>query len=103
MVEVLKQLVCPQSMIHGWQGLVLLPMVYACLEPNPFVAAVDLGAVAVYTQFVLPVQIKTTDEMFVQAQNKYGLYKNIMRACFRMLNENILDQLKVSNVPTLIG
>ncbi len=40
--------------------------------------------------------------MFVQAQNKYGSYKNIMRACFRMLDENILDQFKVSNIPTLI-
>ena len=77
MVKVLKQLVCPQSMIHGWQGLVLLPMVYACLEPNPFVAAIDLGAVAVYTQFVLPLQIITAETMFVQAQNVYNLYKKI--------------------------
>ncbi len=27
MVKVLKQLVCPQSAIHGWSGLVLVPMV----------------------------------------------------------------------------
>jgi hypothetical protein len=26
-----------------------------------------------------------------------------MRACFRMLDENIADQFKVSNIPTLIG
>jgi hypothetical protein len=103
MVKGLKQLVCPQSAIHGWLGLVLLPMVYALLMPNPFIAPPDPGAVAVYAQFALPVQIKTTDAMFVQAQNNYGSYKNIMRACFCMLDENVSDQFKVSNVPTLIG
>ncbi len=103
MVKALKQLVCPQSAIHGWSGLVLLPMVYALLEPNPFVTPADLGAVAVYAQFTLPAQIKTVGAMFVQAQNEYGSYKNIMRECFRMLDENVADQFKVSNVPTLIG
>jgi hypothetical protein len=34
MVKALKQLVCPQSAIHGWSGLVLSPMVHALLEPN---------------------------------------------------------------------
>jgi hypothetical protein len=103
MVKVLKQLVCPQIAIHGWSGLVLSPMVYALLEPNPFLAPADPGAVAVYAQFALPAQIKTANAMFVRAQNKYGLYKYIMRACFRMLDESISDQFKVSNVPTLIG
>ncbi len=103
MVKALKQLVCPQSAIHRWSGLVLLPIVYALLKPNPFVAPADPGPVAVYAQFVLPVQIKTADAMFVRVQNEYGLYKNIMRTCFRMLDENISDQFKVSNIPTLIS
>jgi hypothetical protein len=103
MVKALKQLVCPLSAIHGWPGLVLLPMVYALLEPNPFVAPADLGAVAGYTQFALPAQIITANAMFVWAQKEYGLYKNMMRACFRMLDENVSDQFKVSNVSTLIG
>jgi hypothetical protein len=78
-------------------------MVYTLLEPNPYVAPADPGAVAVYPQFALPAQIKTTDAMFVRAQNKYGSYKNIMRACFCMLDENVSDQFKVSNAPILIG
>jgi hypothetical protein len=41
--------------------------------------------------------------MFVQEQNEFSSYTNIMRACFHMLDENISDQFKVSNVPTLIG
>ena len=73
------------------------------LEPNPFVAPADPGAVAVHAQFVLPVQINIADVMFVRAQNVYGSYKNMMRACFRMLDENVANQFKVSNVPTLIG
>ena len=36
MVKALKQLMCPQSAIHGWSGMVLSPMVYALLKPNPF-------------------------------------------------------------------
>ncbi len=73
------------------------------LEPNPFVAPADPGAVAVHAQFVLPVQINIADVMFVRAQNEYGSYKNIMRACFRVLDENVANQFKVSDVPTLIG
>ena len=103
MVKALKQLVCPQSAIHGWSGLVLLPMVHALLKPNPFVAPADPGVVAIYAQFALPAQIKTADVMFVWAQNEYSSYKNIMRACFCMLDKNISDQFKVSNVPTFIG
>ena len=70
--QALKQLVCPQSTINGWPGLVLLPMVYALLKPNPFVTPADPGAIAVYAQFALPTQVKTVDAMFVQAQNKYS-------------------------------
>ncbi len=36
MVKALKQLVCPQSAVHGWTGMVLSPMVYALLEPTAF-------------------------------------------------------------------
>jgi hypothetical protein len=70
MARALKQLVCPQSAIHRWSGLVLLPMVYALLEPDPFVALVYLGDIAVYPQFVLPAQIKTANAIFARAQNK---------------------------------
>jgi hypothetical protein len=58
MVKALKQLVCPQSKIHGWSGLVFLPMVHALLELNPFVAPADPGAVVVHAQFALLVKSK---------------------------------------------
>ncbi len=82
MARALKQLVCPQSAIHGWLGLVLLPMVYALFEPNPFLASVYLGDVGVYPQFALPAQIKTANAMFARAQNQWKSYKYIQCACF---------------------
>jgi len=43
-------------------------MVYALLKPNPFVAPVHPGPVAICQQFALPAQIKTTDAMFGMVQ-----------------------------------
>jgi hypothetical protein len=103
MARALKQLVCPQSTIHGWLGLILLPMVYALLEPNPFLALVCLGNLVVYPQFALSAQIKTADAMVARAQNKWKSYKNIQCACFCMLDENVTNQFKVLNMPTLTG
>ncbi len=101
MARVLKQLLCPQSAIRRWSGLVLLPMVYAPLEPTPVLAPVYPGNVAVYPQFAIPAQIKIANSMFAHAQNKWKSYVNIQHACFCMLDENVANQFKVSKVPTL--
>jgi hypothetical protein len=103
MVRSLKQLTCPQSFIHGWSGLILAPMVYALLEPNPFQDPTGPGAVAVYTQFATASMIKMADAIFTRAQNEWNSFRNINRACFRMLDELVSDQFKVSNIPTLTG
>ena len=103
MVKALKQLVCPQSQIHGWSGMVLSPTVYALLEPNPFAIPGNPGPAAVYTQFATPAMIKQANNLFTRLQNEHQSYENIRRACFRMLDTNVADQFKVSNVPTLIG
>ena len=70
MVRALKQLMCPQSVIHGWSGLILAPMVYALLEPNLFQSPIDPGAVAVYTQFATASMMKMADVIFTRAQNE---------------------------------
>ncbi len=54
MVKALKQLVCPQSAVHGWTGMALSPMVYALLEPTAFAIPGNPGPVAVYAQFATP-------------------------------------------------
>ncbi len=41
--------------------------------------------------------------MFAQAQDKWKPHKNIQQACFRMLDENMDNQFKMSNIPTLTG
>ena len=103
MVTALKQLVFPQSAVHKWSGMVLSPMVYALLEPTPFAVPGNSGPVAVYTQFATPTMIKHSDNLFLRLQKEHQSYNNIQRACFCMLNANIVDHFKVSNVPSLIG
>ena len=78
-------------------------MIYALLDPTIFLAPVYLGNVAVYPQFALPAQIKTANTMSAHVQNKWKSYKNIQRACFCIPDENVANQFKVSNVPTLTG
>ncbi len=95
MIKALKQLVCPQSAIQGWSGMVLSPMVYALLKPIPFVIPGNPGPVAVYTQFATPVMIKQINAVLLRLQKAYQSYKNIRRACFRMLDTNIADQFKL--------
>jgi len=103
MLKALKQLACPQSAIHGLLGMVLSPMVYALLEPNPFSIPGNPGPVAVYPQIALPAQVKQVNTMFLKLQKEHQSYENIWRACFRMLDEKVTDQFKVSNIPALIG
>ncbi len=78
-------------------------MVYALLQPNPFQDPTDPGAVAVYTQFATASMIKTADAIFTRAQSEWNSFRNINRACFRMLDELVSDQFEVSNIPTLTG
>ncbi len=80
MVKALKQLLCPQSAVHGWTGMVLSPMVYALLEPTPFAIPGNPGPVEVYNQFATPAMIKTGDNLFKRLMNEHQSYKNIQHA-----------------------
>jgi hypothetical protein len=86
MVKALKQLLCPQSAVHGWTGMVLSPMVYALLEPTPFAIPGKPAPVAVYNLFATPAMIKHADNLFLCLQKDHQSYDNIQRACFRMLD-----------------
>ena len=103
MVRALKQLTCPQSVIHRWLGLILAPIVYALLKPNPFQDSIDPGPVAVYIQFATQSMTKMADTIFTREQNEWNSYRNIQQAYFRMLDELVFDQFKVSSVLTLTG
>jgi hypothetical protein len=104
-VQGLVQFSCPQSAIHGWSGLTMDPAAYNLLEgtafvipPNPGPTPVFPGGVAVAWTIM-----KTTEAAFVRDSNYFLSYKNITRACFRMLDANVLAQFKVSNNPALTG
>ena len=99
----LTPLVCPQSFIHGWAGIVMDPVMYALLEPTtPFAAVTDPGDFAVYQNFITGAAIRMTNKVFVRNKNHYLSFININRACFRTLNNNIGDQFKVSNLANMI-
>jgi hypothetical protein len=103
MTQALKQLVCPQSQIHGWTGLVMDPGLYALIKPFPFTVPVNPGATLVYQTFAPPVMIKMVDYAFERNKNYFLSYSNINRACFCMLDDSVPIQFKVSNIPILTG
>ena len=78
-VRALKQLVCPQSPIHGWSGLAMDPDVYSLLEPTLFASPANPGATPVYPQFATPAQIKT-DNVFERDKNYSASYVNMSQA-----------------------
>jgi hypothetical protein len=104
-VQALVQLSCPQSDIHGWSGLAMDPTTYLLLEGVAFFIPPDPGLTAIFPSGagVARTAMKTIQATFDSDKNYYLSYKNITRACFRMLDANVLDQFKVSNNPTLTG
>jgi hypothetical protein len=71
---------------------------YLLLEPMAFAEPPDPGNTAVYPQFSPTATIKIIDAAFNRDKNYYLSFKNIHRACFKML-----DEFKVSNTPNLTG
>jgi hypothetical protein len=98
-----KQLTCPQSPIHGWSGLAIDPGIHALLEPRAFAELPNPGATAVCPQFLPPAMVKMIVATFTRDKNYYLSFLNINRACFKMLDETVSNQFKVSNTPNLTG
>ncbi len=103
MMQALKQLVCPQSQIHGWTGLVMDPGLYALIEPVAFTVPLNPGASPVYQNFAPPAMMRMVDYTFKRNKDYFLLFSNINRACFRMLDDSVPIQFKVSNQPNLTG
>ncbi len=102
-MQALKQFDCPQSLIYGWAGLGMDPMMYALIGNNQFVQPPEPGDSPPYPQFLTPQVIKTRKHLWGNARNYYLSYINISRGCFRMLEGLVQDQYKVSNDPNLLG
>jgi hypothetical protein len=67
------------------------------------VTVVDPDEYAIYANFATKAVMKMTDKTFEQNKNYYLSFVNINRACFHMLNSNIANQFKVSNMPNMTG
>jgi hypothetical protein len=104
-VQGLAQLSCPQSAIHGWSGLAMDPAAYLLLESTAFMVPQDPGPTLDFPggAAVARLVMKMTQATFDRAKNYFLSYKNILRACFRMLDANVSAQFKVSNSLTLTG
>jgi hypothetical protein len=79
------------------------PNMYALLKAVPFTIPINPGDTPISTQFATPSHMKMADAIFLHIKNYYLSYKNINRACFKMLDENVQPQYKVSNVTTMMG
>jgi hypothetical protein len=102
-IKAQSQLFCLQSAIHGWLGLAMEPATYLLLEGVAFVTPNDPGPMPVYPQWASPTTIKMIDVTFVREKNYFSSVKNIVQECFRMFNEKVGAQFKVSNTPTFTG
>jgi hypothetical protein len=103
MTQALKQLVCPQSQIHGWTGLVMDPGLYTLIKPVAFMVLLNPGAMPVYQNFAPPAMMKMVGYAFERNKNYFLSCSNINRACFRMLDDSDPIQFKVSNKANLTG
>ena len=100
----LAKLECPQSRVYGWTGLAMAPTMYAMIERVPFVFPIDPGPTPTYNAgFQTPVQMKITEQLWANDRNYFLSYENIHRACFRLLDEVVRPEFKVSNIPGLQG
>ena len=102
-IKALKKMICPQSQIHGWTGLVMDRALYLLLESNAFVIPVSPGDTPTYPAFASQAIIKSIDNVFERDRNYFLSYVNINRACFTMLDDTVSDRYKVSNTPNLTG
>jgi hypothetical protein len=101
--QALKQLDCPQSLIHRWAGLPMDPAMYLLVKLTPFAAPSDPGDVPIYPQFATTQVIKTLDQLWEKKRNYYLLYIKISRACLCIIDKNINNHFKVSKHPNLSG
>jgi hypothetical protein len=103
MIEALKQLSCPQSAIHGWAGLLMHPTMYALIKMVPFQVPNNPGNIPTLPSFAAPAAIITAKHLFEKDKTYFTSYTNIYHVCFKMPNDNIANEFKMSPNPRLIG
>ena len=110
----LQCLPCPQSIQHGWKGMVMARELYALLTIQLFRLPTDPGATAIYIRSQTPGQpvnnapLTRTEQASINSLfNCHKAYflsmQNIKRACFTALNVSVNNAFKVSNDPAVQG
>ncbi len=110
----LQCLPCPQSINHGWKGMVMARELYSLLTNIPFRLPTNPGAAAVYVRTIETGQPANNaslsrteqasiDTSFNRRKHYFLLMQNIERACFTALDSSINDAFTVLNDPTVQG
>jgi hypothetical protein len=100
----LAKLECPQSSVYGWTGVAMDPVMYALIERQPFAIPIDPGATPTYGPgFQTQQMMKTTEMIWENDRTYFQSYGNNHRACFRLLDELVRPEYKVSNLNGLTG
>jgi hypothetical protein len=82
-IVALKQLLCPQSTIHGWSGLVMDPAMYASIKPTtPFILVTNPGNFPVYNNFATKAAIKMAGKHFKRNNNPTSLFPTSTECVF---------------------
>jgi hypothetical protein len=108
----LQCLPCPQSIQHGWKGMVMACKLYALLTIQLFRLPTNPGATAIYIRSQTPGQpVNTTPLTRTEQASINSLFncrkayflsmQNIERACFTALDVSVNDAFKVSNDPAV--
>jgi hypothetical protein len=79
------------------------PVMYAMIMMVPFQVPRNPGDVPMLPAFAAPEPIKIAKRLFKRDKTYFTLYKNIYRACYKMLNDNIANKFKTSPDPRLIN
>ena len=102
--DALAKIECPQSRVYGWTGLAMDPNMYAMIENVPFTIPADPGPTTTYAGgFQTQQQMRSSEQLWQNTRNYFLSYENINRACFRLLDEIVRPEYKVSNLPGLNG
>jgi hypothetical protein len=108
--QALQHLPCPQSTIHGWQGMEMAQELYTLLTLTTFCLPNNPDNTVVYVRTTLAGQPVDTTPLTCTEQATIDTcfackmsMKNIERACFTALDASMNDAFKVSNNPAIQG
>ena len=110
----LQRFPCPQSVQHGWKGMVMSQNMYALLTATPFRIPTTPGDTPTYIRAILAgeptdttpltrTEQATIDSTFARRKHYFLSMQNIERACFTALDSSVNDAFKLSNLAGVRG